>query len=192
MSVVEIPRVLREGDLPAVCIVTGATEGVRYRSTTLHFTPMPARLALAFCGIVGIVVFAVMREQTQMPLPYTDAAWCRHQTAQRVGIALLVCAIVPMLLLFFPLRALGLPSAMLLGLAPLPLILAAVAYQILVARRTGAICQDMTADTVRLELPSDAAAAAIREKYAPAVYAVAEGAERDVRDDELDRELRDL
>jgi len=28
MSVVEIPRVLREGDLPAVCIVTGATEGV--------------------------------------------------------------------------------------------------------------------------------------------------------------------
>jgi len=29
MSVVEIPRVLHEGDLPAVCIVTGATEGVR-------------------------------------------------------------------------------------------------------------------------------------------------------------------
>jgi hypothetical protein len=194
MSVVHIPRAVRDGDIPAICVATGATEGARFRSMTLQFVPLAARLALGFCGLVGIIVFLNMRQTAQLALPFTDAAWERYTWAKRVSIGLIIAAVAPLLVVFMPFAR----SVLALELAVAAFVVfvfAAVVHYLTVIRHCAPICTDISADYVALDVPNDSAANAIRAKFDGALISRSTGAghgERDTRDDELDRELRDL
>lgn len=194
MSVVQIPRTVRDGEIPAICVATGATEGVRFRPMSLQFVPLTARLALGLCGIVGIIVFLNMRQVAKLALPFTDAAWQRYTWAKRVSACLLVAAVAPIIVVLFP----HTPRLLALQLAVAAFVLfvvAAVVHYLTVTRHCAPLCTDINPDYIALDVPNDSAANAIRAKFEGAFTsrsASADGAERDARDDELDRELRDL
>ena len=194
MSVVHIPRTVRDGDIPAICVATGATEGVRFRSMTLQYVPVTARLALGFCGIVGIIVFLNMRQTAQLALPFSDAAWRRYTWSKRVAAGLVIAEFAPLLVVLVPLaqRLLALELAV---AALVVFLVAAAVHYLTVTRRCAPLCTDIDADYITLDVHDESAASAIRARFdGELAVRSARGVdgERDARDDELDRELRDL
>lgn len=194
MSTVHIPRAAgRQLGLPRVCVATGATEGVGQHDVTFHFVPLGARLSLAFCGLLGVVVFLVMRERAALSLPFTDAAWAKFRTARTISAVLAGAVVVGVVALVVPLFA---RMAIPLGLGALLFLAALTAFIVhheTFMRSVGPVCRELTAEHVVLELPSAAAAAAIRDHFGSLVpVGNPTNTERDARDDELDRELRDM
>ena len=84
-TIVRIPKnAVSEFDLPRVCVATGATEGVGYHKVTFQFVPMWARLSVAFCGIVGLVIMMLNTRRVQAEIPFTHEAFKAYKRARIV------------------------------------------------------------------------------------------------------------
>src|SRR5262245_51538809 len=101
MQVVHLPKdAVTEFDIPRVCVATGATEGVRYQKVTFSFIPMWARMSVAFCGVIGIVLMLMNTRRVEADIPFTDEAYAKWKRARIIPAAIIVLAIP---LIFFPL-----------------------------------------------------------------------------------------
>lgn len=186
-TVVEIPRqAVTRFDLPEVCLVTGATEGVRYRETSFVFVPIWARLSVAFCGLIGLVVMAVSTKRARAELPFTDEAWQAWVRAKRIVGVLFFCAFA---VLAVPLLDL---SPLLPGLVGfVAVLIAAVIYSMTALKGAGPMCKYIDDRIVTLEIPSEDAAVAIEKRLGLGEHAALAGEATPAEpSDELDRKLQ--
>src|SRR5689334_19632416 len=103
MATVKIPRqAVTRFDLPKVCLTTGATEGVEYHKTTFQFIPMWARMSVALCGLIGLILMLVTTKRAEVEIPMTPdaySAWKRHKVIMIVLLlASVATLIVPLLI----------------------------------------------------------------------------------------------
>ena len=184
-TVVLAKHAVTEFDLPAVCVASGATEDVRYYPVKFSFVPMWARLSVAFCGLIGLVLMLASVRRVAVELPFTDDAFARFT---RVRHAPPVLAVFAVLSLMAPL--LLAPDQLAVGIvAFLGLLLAAI-YASVVVKGLGPVCKGIDETSVVLEIPSQAAADAIEERLGgPPEADGPAGGEVDAYDRELEKEL---
>jgi hypothetical protein len=156
-------RAMTEYDLPRVCVATGATDGVSFKKVTFQFTPLWARLSVAFCGILGVVLMLVNTKRVEADVPFTDAAFAKYKRDKLVPGLLVVGGLVPLFAgLVFGAEE---PSVLLVGFGLFfALLIGAVVYVQTVTRESSPICKGITEQEVTLELPSHDAAMAFVER----------------------------
>lgn len=190
MSELRLPRkALTRFDLPPVCLATGAVDGVTYHKTRFVFVPLWARLSVAFCGLIGVILVLVSTQRADAEVPFTEEAFAVWKRAKMVTVALVLGSLVPLvggLLLM--------DSTLLVGIvAFLAVLVGAVVYSQTVLKGLGPICKSIDADSIVLVVPSEAAADAINKRLglgpdgtAPALAPVPPG---DKYDQQLEAEL---
>jgi hypothetical protein len=184
MQVVHLPKsAVSEFDIPKVCVATGATDGVRYQKVKFTFVPMWARMSVAFCGIIGVILMLVNTRRVEADIPFTDEAYAKWKRAKIIP-AILIVGAIPVI--FLPM--LVDEQLILLGLIGfLAIVIGAVVYAQTVMKQTGPFVKEITEDTLVIEIPSDEAAAAIDRRLggneSPKAY------RRDDLDERLEAEL---
>lgn len=149
-------------DLPPICVVTGERD-VEWHTQSFQWTPQWAMMAIAFLGLIGIIIAMVKRRRARVELPYAPAAWERLRKGRWIGYASL---------------ALMLPAAMVVGplwmvqLEPLSGLLVMVALFIapfiilhLTVTTRGPRVVEITDTHILLDLPSPLAAAELRHHF---------------------------
>ncbi|MBZ0117810.1 MAG: hypothetical protein K8H88_12480 [Sandaracinaceae bacterium] len=161
MPVVHLPKTaVSEFDMPRVCVTTGATEGVTFQKVTFTFVPLWARLSVAFCGLIGVILMLVSTKRVQAEIPFTDAAYSKWKMAKIIP-ALIIVGGIP--LIFLPML-IDEDLAMVGLLAFIAAVIGAVVYAVTVTKAAGPFCKEITEDTLILEIPSDAAAEAMSKR----------------------------
>ncbi len=200
MPSITIPvKELTPYDLPAVCVVTGAREGVTFRKVSFAWVPPVARMLVVFCGLFGAIAMLAMQKKVQGELPFSDAGWERWRSG-KILIGVGVAACVGLLLLgAYMLSGYGSDGIGMIIMASAIVVLVAA---ILMARGRGPACKRIGDDDIELDLPSADAVAAFAERLRldastplVATAPVAAGGrtpDDDVYDRKLDDELRDL
>lgn len=198
MASITIPvKELTQFDLPAVCVVTGAREGVVFRKVQFVWIPPVARMLAVACGLVGVVAMLAMQKRVHGELPFSDAGWERWRSGKiLVAVGVVACvALVALGAYTFSVASLEMG-----GLVMITGIVALVAAALL-AKGRGPACKRIGDDDIELELPSADATAAFEERLRLGVSAplppdasVEEraAADRDIYDRKLDDELRNL
>ena len=160
-TTVRLPKTaVSEFDLPRVCVATGATEGVSYHKVKFQFVPMWARLSVAFCGLIGVILMLINTRRVEAEIPFTDEAFAKFKRA-RVIPAVLIVGAIP--LIFVPM--LIDPDLIVLGLVAFVAgVIAAVVYAQAVTRHAGPMCKEITEDAILLEIPNDDAARAMESR----------------------------
>lgn len=160
-TTVHLPKTaVSEFDLPRVCVATGATEGVSYRKVKFQFVPLWARLSVAFCGLIGVVLMLINTRRVEAEIPFTDEAWGRFKRARIIPAVLIVGAIP---LIFLPMAVD--PDLILLGLVGfVAIVIGAVVYAQVVTRQAGPMCKEITEESLVLEIPNEDAARAIEAR----------------------------
>lgn len=151
---------LNSFDLPPVCVVTGQTEGVEFRSVKFSWYPRWVAALILLNLLIAAIVAMALTKKVQGELPFTEQAWKAWKRGQLlftlsgVGcIGLLIGAIV---LLADEHTALGFLTVLL-----------AIALPIVVGvgflRRKGPSVQRIAEGRITLKLPSDEAAQRIEQ-----------------------------
>lgn len=162
MAAVSIPiKELTPYDLPPVCVVTGAREGVTFKKVKFQWVPPMARFLVVFCGLVGVVAMLVMQKRAEGELPFSEEGWARW----RSGKMLVGGGLVGFLLaLFSGLFAMSTRSGEAFGLVLMLLGFVVLVVALVMARGRGPACKKIEDDTIELELPSADAASAFEER----------------------------
>ncbi len=157
-TTVTLPKnAVSQFDLPKVCVATGATEGISYHKVKFQFVPMWARLSVAFCGLIGVVLMLINTRRVEAEIPFTDEAYARFKRSRIVPVFLILGAIP---LMFLPM--LIDEDLIILGaLAFIAMVIGAVVYAQVVSRSAGPICKEITEDSIILEIPNEDAARAM-------------------------------
>lgn len=160
-TTVRLPKTaVSEFDLPRVCVATGATEGVSYHKVKFQFVPMWARLSVAFCGLIGVVLMLLNTRRVEAEIPFTDEAFARFKRA-RIIPAILIVAAIP--LIFLPM-AID-PELIILGvLAFFAVVIGAVIYAQVVTKQAGPLCKEITDAEIVLDIPNEGAARAMESR----------------------------
>lgn len=101
MHYVEIPSgELNEFDLPAICVVTGARQGVVFKPVKFSWYPRWIGFLVLFNLLIALIVASVMTKRVKGTLPFTEEAWSLWKRGQVImglsaaaTIGLLVAAI---------------------------------------------------------------------------------------------------
>lgn len=162
---VTLPKeAVTEFDLPRVCVATGATEGVEYKRVKFSFVPMWARMSVAFCGLIGVVLMMMNTRRVEAEVPFTAEAWSRWQRAKIIPAAIILGGIP---LIFLPI--LVDPDFAPIGfIAFFAAVIAGVVYAATVTKSAGPICKNIDEGTITLDIPSAEAAEAIEARLAGA------------------------
>ena len=162
-TTVVLPKTaVTEFDLPRVCVATGATEGVQYRKVKFTFIPMWARMSVAFCGLIGVILMMLNTRRVEADVPFTDDAWTRYQRAKWVPLVLILGGIPLMIL-----PVLISPDLALVGfVAFLAIVIGAVVYATTVLKEAGPLCKNIDEESITLDIPNAEAAAAIEQRLA--------------------------
>ena len=190
MSELRLPRkALTRFDLPPVCLATGAVDGVTYHKTRFVFVPLWARLSVAFCGLIGVILMLVSTQRADAEVPFTSEAFAAWKRAKVLTVMLVLASLVP---LFAGLLLMD--SMLLVGIiAFVALLVGAVVYSQTVLKTLGPICKSIDADTIVLAIPSEVAADAIAKRLGVgpdgAVPALAIAPAGDKYDRQLEAEL---
>jgi hypothetical protein len=188
MRTLELPRsAVTKFDLPAVCVATGATEGVEHRRTTFTFIPMWARLAVPLCGLVGLIAMLVTMKRAEVELPFTAEAYSLWRRTQIITAVLLVSGVG---VLFAGIAV----EELIFGLvAFLAVVAGAIAYAHLVGKGTGPSVKEITDHKLVIQIPNDQAADAIEARLGLGAFAKPAPADAgDKYERQLDQELADL
>lgn len=160
-TTITIPKeAVTEFDMPRVCVATGATEGVEYHRVKFSFVPMWARMSVAFCGLIGLILMALNTRRVEAEIPFTAEAWTRYQRAKIVPVVIILASLV---LLVVPLMID--PDLALVGfVAFFAAVIGAVVYAVTVMKSSGPICKNIDETSITLEIPDAEAARAIEER----------------------------
>lgn len=190
MPEIRLPRhAVTRVDLPAVCVATGASEGVEYHRTPFQFVPLWARLTIVPCGVFALIFIFMSMQRVQVDVPMTPDAHRAWKRAKRT-MGVLVVAALSVLLLPMLIE----PELLFVGvIAFIALLVGVIAYSLVVLKKAGPICKRIDDEVVRLEIPSGAAVTAIEERLGLGAGTPeptgASGSQADDPRDELDRRL---
>lgn len=162
-TIVRLPKTaVSEFDLPRVCVATGATEGVTYQKVTFTFVPMWARLSVAFCGLIGVVLMMLNTRRVEAEIPFTQEAFARYKRARVIPLAIILGGLA---LMFVPMAIS--PDLILIGAVVFfAAVIGGVVYAQTVTKQSGPICKEIDEQTLTIELPNDAAARAFEARLA--------------------------
>ncbi len=162
MAEVVIPgNELTAFDLPKVCVVTGATEGVVFKPVRFWWYPKWVIALIVVNLLIAAIVGSILTKRVKGELPFTEGAFRRWRRVEALLGAVVVLAI------FLGLFALG---ALAVGAPTLwiPAALFALALPIVAFLRLGrgerVRCAWIAEGWVALRVPSDVAAAKIRHR----------------------------
>jgi len=150
---------LNEFDLPRVCIVTGATDGVVFKPVKFSWYPSWVSVLVIINVLIAAIVASILTRRVKGQLPFTEEsfkAWKRGQLFFALSIVAAIALFVGGFVLSF-----NQPG----GLGALGILLA-IAVPIVVYRKylrnRAPVVKRIADGRVTLVLPSDAAVEAIR------------------------------
>lgn len=77
-NTIKIPvNELTQFDLPKVCVMTGATEGVEFRPVKFQWYPPWLGILIVVNVLVAAIVISVMTKKAKGELPMTHEAWAK-------------------------------------------------------------------------------------------------------------------
>jgi hypothetical protein len=165
MALVNIPiQEVNAFDLPPVCVITGAEEGVSFRKVQLSWHPPWVWLLIfvPFGGLFLVLIVAmVLRKRLKAELAFTATGWARRQRTlwlrplSLVGLIMGVVGSITLMVAEGALRD-----------AALPLFLASLAFPfvvVILTRKSVVQASRISATHVFLKLPSEVAARRIAE-----------------------------
>lgn len=162
MAAVTIPiKELTPYDLPPVCVVTGAREGVTFKKVKFQWVPPTARFLVVFCGLIGIIAMFAMQKRAEGELPFSEAGWARWRSGKLLVAGGLGGFIV---VLFAGLFAMSANSGGPFGLVLILLGFVLLIVALVMARGRGPMCKKIDDENIELELPSAEATSAIAER----------------------------
>lgn len=159
MTPVEIPiNEMNSFDLPPVCIVTGATEGVVWKPVKFAWYPRWVGLFAPFILILAAILAAILTRRAKGELPFTEEAWSNW----RRGKLAMGFSVIGALAMFIGSMVCFAQNQGVAGFALLVMTIAEpVALWIALARNRGPTVDRITKTHLRLKLPSAQAAEAI-------------------------------
>ncbi len=162
MAAVTIPsKELTPYDLPPVCVVTGAREGVTFRKVKFQWVPPTARFLVVFCGLIGIIAMFAMQKRVEGELPFSEEGWQRWRSGKMLVAGGLGGFLVA---LFAGLFAMSGHSGQGFGLGLIGAGFVLLIAALVMARGRGPMCKRIDDESIELELPSADAVAAIEER----------------------------
>lgn len=157
MATVRIPvNELTSFDLPKVCVVTGASDGVVFKPVKFQWYP-PWVAVFACAPAIALVLMLILMKRAKGELPFTEAA---HAAWQR-GRLLLGASIVGAIVLFVVALT---QSDQVPALIPLALVLCIaepIVIGVVFLRNKGPRVKKIADGFIELQLPSQAATEAI-------------------------------
>jgi hypothetical protein len=150
---------LNEFDLPRVCIVTGATDGVVFKPVKFSWYPPWVGALVIFNLLIAAIVASILTKRVKGQLPFTEEAfkqWKQGQLFFGLSIVAAIALFAGAFILFFnELAPLG-------ALAMVATIAVPVVVFRLYLRNRAPVVKRIADGRVTLVLPSDAAVVAIR------------------------------
>jgi hypothetical protein len=151
MAIIEIPvNELTPFDLPRVCVMTGATDGVEFRKVKFQWYPRWVNVLILINVLVMAVVAQVTMKRCAGELPFTTEAWERWQK-WKWGIGGSVLGLLVGIISGAVLMA----NDVMVGGLLFPLVLVQFIVVMVLARRAGPQVESIKDDLLRLKVPSD-------------------------------------
>jgi hypothetical protein len=167
---VEIPlAALNRVDLPPVCPITGATDGVEFRKIELTWYPRWITLFALPALLIAVILAAVMTRRAKGELPFAPGAYWRWKLGQGVfGVTVIAGAIGLIIAIVMMNNQAVPPGAATLGVS----VLLPLAVWLFAVRGRGLAVESISDRALFLRMPSESAARAFREKLAGGISGV--------------------
>ncbi|MBJ6761553.1 hypothetical protein JGU66_12320 [Myxococcaceae bacterium JPH2] len=155
---------LSEFDLPAVCIVTGQTEGVVFKPVKFTWYPRWVNFFVLLNLLIALIIAAITTRRANGQLPFTEEAW----RAWRLGRILFPVSLISGILLIIAGTCLMVGEVVPFGLIVFALGIALpVGCHFRFVRNKGPVVNRIDKETLTLSLPSSEAAQAFQERLYP-------------------------